>query len=503
MSEEDGVCVICKEGATSKKRLVNNPIKQKTPDDHVRVSVADLEEPGDASALEKTITDMFALCTANINEDRSQVRDKNLVENLSAVYIGSDYLHIIDLEKRVEQSVLQRMKEAGGFCLPNFVKKGLNTWFAIDNIDLLEDTPTGQGTFHGTVVVMFQQDKNGEFMNRPLEIPEKLLSHKPLAFDVNMVQEPVIKTTPLRLSVYEMGKRKNILSKDFTHTWALANYLTYQNKEGKTTLFEEQDFMKMEWTQCKFANKLNLNPCVPLECTWSRHISTGGLCIIPKKCGSFQRTELVAGAAAFGPSDITVDDLIRNLTAKQKDCPDPTQIPDNMLMKGADLKDQDTVDSQACLTASQVILYNCKKTKKRAQRAPTLRRNPRRFWMQEYSTVLLCFTGCDTNFRFLRQREEISMGGLECLRGGDGGLQQLHESPLHDCDSELQAIPVAERFTVIIYNKTSNLDSVGKRHVGKLFSQKKKGPKEKIPPRKKPFCSTHCAQSTKLESGNQ
>ncbi|KAG0713009.1 hypothetical protein GWK47_017190 [Chionoecetes opilio] len=28
-------------------------IKQKTPDDHVRVSVADLEEPGDASALEK------------------------------------------------------------------------------------------------------------------------------------------------------------------------------------------------------------------------------------------------------------------------------------------------------------------------------------------------------------------------------------------------------------------------------------------------------------------
>ncbi|KAG0723520.1 hypothetical protein GWK47_042566 [Chionoecetes opilio] len=100
------------------------------------------------------------------------------------------------------------MKEAGGFCLPNFVKKGLNTWFAIDNIDLLEDTPTGQGTFHGTVVVMFQQDKDGEFMNRPLEIPEKLLSQKPLAFDVNMVQEPVIKTTPLRLPVYEMGEEE-------------------------------------------------------------------------------------------------------------------------------------------------------------------------------------------------------------------------------------------------------------------------------------------------------
>ena len=69
----------------------------------------------------------------------SKVRDKNLVNNLSEVYIGSDYRRIIDLEKRVEQAVLQRMKETGGFCLPGFVKKGKNILFAINNIDLLED----------------------------------------------------------------------------------------------------------------------------------------------------------------------------------------------------------------------------------------------------------------------------------------------------------------------------------------------------------------------------
>lgn len=174
--------------------------------------------------------------------------DKNLVENLSAVYIGSYYLNIIDLEKRDEQSILQRMKEAGGFCLPNFVKKGLNTWFAIDNIDLPEDTPTGQGTFHGTVVVMFQQDKDRELMNRPLEIPEKLLLQTPLAFDVNMVQEPVIKTTPLWFLVYEIGKRKNILSKDFTHTWALANYLGTDDGTAMIVNFTETESAK-EQTQ--------------------------------------------------------------------------------------------------------------------------------------------------------------------------------------------------------------------------------------------------------------
>ena len=46
----------------------------------------------------------------------SRVRDKNLVNNLSEVYIGSDYRRIFDLENRVEQAVLQQMKETGGFC---------------------------------------------------------------------------------------------------------------------------------------------------------------------------------------------------------------------------------------------------------------------------------------------------------------------------------------------------------------------------------------------------
>ena len=54
----------------------------------------------------------------------SRVRDKNLVNILSKVYIGSHYRRIFDLEKRVEQAVLQRIKETGGFCLPDFFKKG-------------------------------------------------------------------------------------------------------------------------------------------------------------------------------------------------------------------------------------------------------------------------------------------------------------------------------------------------------------------------------------------
>ena len=52
------------------------------------------------------------------------------------------------------------MEETGGFCLPDFVKKGGNIWFAIDNIDLLEDTPCGQDTFHGTIIVLNRRENN-------------------------------------------------------------------------------------------------------------------------------------------------------------------------------------------------------------------------------------------------------------------------------------------------------------------------------------------------------
>ncbi|KAG0725677.1 hypothetical protein GWK47_038125 [Chionoecetes opilio] len=44
-----------------------------------------------------------------------------------------------------------------------------------------------------------------------------------------------------------------------------------------------------------------------------------------------------------------------------------------MLMKGADLKDQDCTVSQACLTASQIILFNCKKRARRDKQIPSSR----------------------------------------------------------------------------------------------------------------------------------
>ena len=128
----------------------------------------------------------------------SRVRNKNLVNTITDVYIRTDYKLVLDIEKHTEQSVLQRIVETGGFYLPNFLNQGVNIWFAVDNIDLLEDMPTGQNTFHGMVIVLNQCAEDGEAVNQPLALPPKAPdSSAQVGFEVKYCKEPVIKPKPV------------------------------------------------------------------------------------------------------------------------------------------------------------------------------------------------------------------------------------------------------------------------------------------------------------------
>jgi len=181
----------------------------------------------------------------------SRVRDKNLVNTLWDVYIGSDYKFVLDIEKRVEQSALQRIVETGGFCLPNFVKRDIIIWFAVDNIDLLEDTPTGQNTFHGTVIVLNQRAEDCEAVNQPLALTPKApdLSAQ-VGLEVKYCEQLVIKPKPVRLETYKLGNRTELISNDYTHTWALTNYLATEDANDEsldalpTTNLERQEIDK-------------------------------------------------------------------------------------------------------------------------------------------------------------------------------------------------------------------------------------------------------------------
>ena len=171
----------------------------------------------------------------------SRVRDKCLMTNLTTVYVGSDYRHILNIEKCIEQAVLLRMQQTGGICLPDFVKRGVNVWFALDNIDLLEDTPYGQNTFHGTLIVLNQrEDKNAKPFNTPLVIPDKV-PFEPLKVKINYLEEPTIQLKPIHFEQYKFGQRDHLLPKykNYTHTWALTNYLANEKLQSQAATLSD------------------------------------------------------------------------------------------------------------------------------------------------------------------------------------------------------------------------------------------------------------------------
>ena len=142
-----------------------------------------------------------------------KVRDKSLVSLLSQVYLGSSYEKILNIEKRIESAVVTRMQETGGFCLPDFLKKGVPLAWAIDNIDFTEDTPFGQNTFHGAVLVVYQEDEEAEPLNKPIEIPDKLTASQ---INIMSLPEPVIRLKTPKFEEYEFGKNFALL-KDYEH----------------------------------------------------------------------------------------------------------------------------------------------------------------------------------------------------------------------------------------------------------------------------------------------
>ena len=79
----------------------------------------------------------------------------------------------------------------------------------------------------------------------------------------NVLQEPIIKPTPLKFETYMIGKQSNIISYDFTHTWAHATNFTtgIRNIPSEPPLLNERAhgieegqkkyIFGLQWTQIK------------------------------------------------------------------------------------------------------------------------------------------------------------------------------------------------------------------------------------------------------------
>ena len=125
--------------------IVSQVILQNVKTDK-QVTHKPISDAGFVSRIETPISIGLSLSVHN------KVHSKRLVNFLSDLNLGTSYSNVLNIEKRIE-SVVDRMKPTGGYYIPPFVKKGKSIFFAVDNIDFLEDTFDGQNTLHGTAMV--------------------------------------------------------------------------------------------------------------------------------------------------------------------------------------------------------------------------------------------------------------------------------------------------------------------------------------------------------------
>ena len=113
--------------------------------------------------------------------------------------------------------------------MPDFVKKDVSIWFTIDNIDVLEDTPSGQGIFHGTVIVVFQRAIPGDRVNPPLIIKQHNKDKPRYYLNIDYLQAPAIKFSPVRFKTFKLHQPSELST--CTGVWQLcshvSNHLSY------------------------------------------------------------------------------------------------------------------------------------------------------------------------------------------------------------------------------------------------------------------------------------
>ena len=81
----------------------------------------------------------------------------------------------MEIETSMANAVLNQMHLHSGLCSPTWLVKNTFVWFALDNVDFLESTPSGKNTLNGTAIAIYQcKTPNKEPMLAPLKLDRSL-----------------------------------------------------------------------------------------------------------------------------------------------------------------------------------------------------------------------------------------------------------------------------------------------------------------------------------------
>jgi hypothetical protein len=107
----------------------------------------------------------------------------------------------------------------------------------------------GQNTLHGTVVVVNQQVTNGgEFINKPLQIPDKVIHMKQ---SINYREEIIIDPMPIKFPSFVLDSRAVLLKRYnvMDRTWMLSSHFGIGSNISDITNINTQEDSRMDVTE--------------------------------------------------------------------------------------------------------------------------------------------------------------------------------------------------------------------------------------------------------------
>ena len=88
-------------------------------------------------------------------EVHKSIRSKFLVEKLGQLDLTVPYKKFMEIETAIANAVLERENFTGGLC-PPWLVHDMFVWFALDDRDFLESTPSGMNTRKETAITVYQ-----------------------------------------------------------------------------------------------------------------------------------------------------------------------------------------------------------------------------------------------------------------------------------------------------------------------------------------------------------
>ncbi|KAJ8870049.1 hypothetical protein PR048_029060 [Dryococelus australis] len=199
-------------------------------------------------------------------------RSTKLVNFLHNTGMSVHYSRVWEIEQQVAKTVLEKVSDSGGLYIPPDLVPGRFVHFAVDNIDLIEDTPDGRNTLHGTVIVAYQLIEEGDVSeNRSISTSNDMLDISETIYPITFcsISKSCKRKNP-KINIGESGRTLTVTMSAATQdiVWMMTGSLKLKNHEqGQHEELFTWSAHNSVINKAKHKSRVCIMPILPLPAT--------------------------------------------------------------------------------------------------------------------------------------------------------------------------------------------------------------------------------------------